>query len=115
MTSAPNLCRNSLMDQRQAGFSEVQHPMWSETLYSTTAHGMQKTIEDIETKEKNRQPRKKNTEFGTKIYNHFKYRSLNLSVRTQTTALALCHYWRPTIALSKPRIFQNNRNISKRS
>lgn len=52
-TSVPNLASNPLLDQRPSRSSEVQIPMWAETLYSITGYGSQKIRQETETKEEN--------------------------------------------------------------
>lgn len=83
-----NSGRNLLMDQTPSRPLEVQPSTLAETLYSTKDHKIQKIREERE-----HSPNKDYLEIGNWTYNHSKSRSLNVSVRTQTTeAKVTCHY-----------------------
>lgn len=86
--SVTNSGRNFLLDQIPSRPLEVQPSTLAETLYSIKDHKIQKIREERE-----HSPNKDYLEIGTWTYSHSKSRSLNVSVRTQTTeAKGTCHY-----------------------
>lgn len=68
---SPNWGSKPLLYQRPPRPSEVQPPVWAETLYSNTGHDIQKTRGERETKEENTHPIKTNQKIGTLTYNHY--------------------------------------------
>lgn len=84
--SAPNLDRNSLLDQRSYRPLKIKYPKQVEMIYSTTGQGSQRTREQTETK-------RLNQKLALKI-NHSKLRCLNIRVRTQyvTARVQSSHY-----------------------